>query len=84
MKLEPIFLSVVLFAAGLFAGCAIGCFISPRVFSLPPNDPYLRHHAIHVGPVINPVFEPLIEEDFPPGAQRPQYADVPKNRAHGL
>lgn len=83
MKLETIFIAVFLFASGLFAGCACGYYLIPRVVVHPPNDPHLRHRAIHVRPV-NPVFEPLIEEDFPPGAQRSQYASDPKNSAHGL
>lgn len=78
-KLESIFFAVFLFAAGLFSGCAVGFYLIPRDVPPPPGDPHLHHRAIHVRP-INPVFEPLIEEEFPPGAHRP----LPKNRAHGL
>lgn len=84
MKLEPIFLAVFLFAAGLFAGCTMGYYLRQRGDFFPsPNDPHLHHRAIRIR-AVNPVFEPLIEEDFPPGEPRPQYVDDPKNRAHGL
>jgi hypothetical protein len=61
MKLEPIFIAVFLFASGLYIGRACGYYMTP----LPRSKPNLHHRAIHLRPV-NPVFEPLIEEDLDP------------------
>lgn len=63
MRLVSIFIAMLLFASGLFVGCACAYYLFPRVVVPTPNDPHLHHRAIHVRPV-NPVFEPLIDEDF--------------------